>query len=278
MAIITISRQLASLGDEVSALVAKKLNYKFIGRKDIESKIVELGFPAKKLHKYDEKIPGFFASLAKDRDEYLDYLQTAILEEASSNDCVIVGRGSFIILGDLANHLSFRILASESDRIANLRKDYSEETKNISDKVLSKKIAAADKQRLGFHKSFFNYQIDNPAMYHAVINTSLFQVEEAADLIAGAVKSTMTEEKEKKGMERIEELLICQRIVNMLVLEYGLGINFLRASAHDGKVTLHGVADSSAVVERALMITQAELPEYKVESAVNVVQDFKAYQ
>ena len=63
----------------------------------------------------------------------------------------------------------------------------------------------------------------------------------------------------------------------MLILEYDLGINELRASANGEKITLFGKADSSAVVKRALTITQAELPEYTVESAIKVVQDFKVY-
>ena len=74
MAIITISRQVAALGDEVAEVLAKKLGYKFIDKKYIEKRIVELGFPEEKLKKYDERKPGFFTSLAKDRDEYLDYL------------------------------------------------------------------------------------------------------------------------------------------------------------------------------------------------------------
>ena len=101
MAIITFSRQAAALGDELSQLVAKKMNYTFVGREDLEKKIVALGFPKEKLHKYDEKSPGFFASLAKDRDEYLDYLQTAVLEVADENNCVIVGRGSSVILNSV---------------------------------------------------------------------------------------------------------------------------------------------------------------------------------
>lgn len=273
MAVVTISRQIASLGDEVSALVAKKLDYKFVGRKDVENKIVELGFPPEKLNKYDEKIPGFFASLAKDRDEYLDYLQTAILEYASENNCVIVGRGSFIILSDLANHLSFRFVSPEEERIARIK-----ELKGFDDKKALKYLQAEDKKRLGFHKSFFNYQVDNPELYHAVINTGLFDIDSASQMIADAVRKTISPTEEVEGIRRVEELLICQRIVNMLILEYNLSINFLRATVKNGKVTLHGIADSSAIVERALVITQAELPEYNVVSAINVVQDFKAYQ
>ena len=41
MAIITVARQVAALGDEISAAVAQKLGYKFVGRKEIEKKIVE---------------------------------------------------------------------------------------------------------------------------------------------------------------------------------------------------------------------------------------------
>ena len=53
MAIITVSRQVAAHGDEVAAELAKILNYKFVTRKDIEKRIVELGFPEEKMLKYD---------------------------------------------------------------------------------------------------------------------------------------------------------------------------------------------------------------------------------
>ena len=86
MAIIAISRQVAALGDEIATAVAEKLGYKFITRKEIEKRIVDLGFPEEKLKKYDERKPGFFASLVKDRDEYLDYLQTAVLDAASEGN------------------------------------------------------------------------------------------------------------------------------------------------------------------------------------------------
>ena len=78
MSIIAISRQVASLGDEIARSVSEKTGYKFVTRHDLEKRIVDLGFPQEKLKKYDEKKPGFFASLVKDRDEYLNYLQTAV--------------------------------------------------------------------------------------------------------------------------------------------------------------------------------------------------------
>ncbi|WP_303921153.1 AAA family ATPase [Treponema berlinense] len=272
MAIVTFSRQIAALGDELSLLVAKKLGYSFVGCEDLEKRIVELGFPREKLHKYAERKPGFFDSLAKDRDEYLDYLQTAILEIADENNCVIVGRGSSVILNAVQNHFCFRIIASEGDRVQRLM-----ELHNLDEKKAVKKLLVADKQKAAFYKSFFNCNINDPTVFHAVINTSATDLDSAASMIATLVKESITPKKEELGRQRLDEMLVCQRIVNMLILEYCLNINFLHATAKDGKVILHGVADSTAIVDRALTITQAELPEYKVESAINVVQDFKAY-
>ncbi|MBP5577434.1 MAG: cytidylate kinase-like family protein, partial [Treponema sp.] len=116
MAVITISRQVAALGDEIASDLAKKIGYTFIDRKQIEKRIVELGFPKEKMEKYDERKPGFFASLAKDRDEYLNYLQYAVLEAASSGNCILIGRGAFIILDELPNLVAMRFVANDNVR------------------------------------------------------------------------------------------------------------------------------------------------------------------
>ena len=49
MAVITISRQVAALGDEVAAALAERLGYKFINRKIVEKKLIDLGFSEAKL-------------------------------------------------------------------------------------------------------------------------------------------------------------------------------------------------------------------------------------
>ena len=59
MAVITISRQVAALGDEIASDLAKKIGYTFIDRKQIEKRIVELGFPKEKLEKYDVRATAF---------------------------------------------------------------------------------------------------------------------------------------------------------------------------------------------------------------------------
>ncbi len=274
MAILTVSRQIASLGDEICAIIANKLGYRFIGRRDLEKRIIRLGFPKKLLPKYDEKKPGFFAALTKTRDEYLDYLQTAILEAAAQNDCIMIGRGSYIILKDIPNHLSFRFISDERTRLERLQREL-----GCDEKTARKRIAESDANRLGFHKSYFNFDCNDPSMFHMVINTGFFNAESLAEGIARMVRANVTEEIEEIGQKKIEEQLIGQRIVNMLIFDYDININFLRAEIRGGKkIILHGIADSSAVVERALLIAMCELPSYEIKSAIRVAQDFKAYQ
>ncbi|MCR5724243.1 MAG: cytidylate kinase-like family protein [Treponema sp.] len=272
MAILTISRAVASMGDEIAAAAAERLGYRFVNRKDIERRIVELGFPEEKLRKYDEKKPGFFASLTKDRDEYLDFLQTAVLEFASENNCILIGRGSSIILNDAPNHLAFRFIANDTVRLERLKAEF-----NWDSKQAMKRIRESDANRKGFHKSFFNYDIENPSLFHLVINTGLFDIDGAAKMIADTVYGFITPEKEAAGQRRVEELLIGQRIVNMLILDYHLNISFLRAVISGHRLVLHGVAESAALVEQAVSVAASELPDYKVESAISIVQDFKAY-
>lgn len=272
MAVITISRQVAALGDEISCVLAKKLGYKFIDRKFIEQKIIDLGFSAEKLKKYDERKPGFFAALAKDRDEYLNYLQTAIFEAAIEGDCVLIGRGAFIILEDVPNRFAVRLVASNQVRLERLMKEFS-----WNEKQAQQRIDESDSNRLGFHKSFFNLVNEDPAHYHMTLNTALIDIDAAADCIVCALKKAVTPEKEKQGGKKLEELLSAQRIVNSLIFEYKIPVNFLHAVIDGDVLSLHGVADSAAVAEQAVSAAAKMIPEKKVKSCISIVQDFKPY-
>lgn len=273
MAVITISRQVAAKGDEVAAEVAKKLGYTFITRKEIEKRIIDLGFPESKMPKYDERKPGFFASLAKDRDEYLNYLQYAILEAAEKKNVVIIGRGAFALLEKVPNNFSVRLVADKETRIKRLREEF-----NWDEKQALQRIQESDTNREGFHNSFFNVKIDDTDYYHAVLNTGLLSIEETADIIVDIVNKKITPEMEEKGTKVIEDLLKAQKIVNRLVFEYKLNIDFMHATIEENTVILHGVADSPAVVEQALQIIRESMPDYDAKSAVSIVHDFKAYQ
>ncbi len=273
MAIICMARQVAALGDEISMEVAKLMNYKFITREEIERRIIALGFSQEKLRKYDEVKPGFFASLTKDRDEYLDYLQTAILEAAAEGNCVLIGRGSAFVLEELPNMVSFRFVSNYDARLSRLEKEF-----NWNEKQARQRIEESDLNRMGFHKSFFNIDPEDPSHYHMVVNSGKMDLRTAANVIVSIVEAYITPKREEKGRRKIQDLLLAQRLVNSLVFEHKININFLHAVVIDKRIVLQGIADSSAMVEKAVILSQKANPDYKIESAVSVVQDFKTYK
>jgi cytidylate kinase len=272
MAVITISRQVAALGDEIATAAAEKLGYRFIGRKELEQRIIDLGFPPDKLKKYDERKPGFFASLAKERDEYLDYLQTAVLEAAEQDNCILIGRGTFVILNDLPHRISVRLVADDNVRLSRLMSEFS-----WTEKQAQQRMDESDNNRTGFHKTFFNLTHDLPHHFHAVLNTALIDIPTAVETIGALTGGLITAEKDGAGKKRLSELLVAQRLVNRLIFEYKLNIFFLRAVIHGSTIAIQGIADSAALAEKAVSIASAVMPDYRVESAISVVQDFKAY-
>ena len=272
MAVITISRQVAALGDEIASALAEKLGYVFIDRKEIEKRIVGLGFPEEKLKKYDERKPGFFASLAKDRDEYLDYVQTAILEAANQNNCILIGRGAFAILENVPNVIAVRFVSNDDIRKERLMKEFS-----WDEKKAMQRIQESDANRMGFHKSFFNIPCDDATLFHSVINTGILSIDEVVTILETLTKNLITSEKEIAGQKKIQEMLVCQKLVNSLIFEHNLPINFLHAEMKNDVIVLQGVADSTVLAEKAVAIASTIVKDKKIESCISVVQDFKAY-
>lgn len=273
MAVITISRQVAALGDEIGIEAEKALGYQFVRKEDLEDRIVKLGFPSEKLPKYDEKKPGFFASLVKDRDEYLQHLQTAVLEAASRNNCILIGRGTHIILEKIPSLISFRLIAPLDIRLQRLMNEF-----NWSEKQAKARIDESDANRRGFDKSFFDVDIDDATHFHIVMNTGILNAQEGGAIIANLVKNAITKEKDAAGIEKIKTMLTAQRLVNTLIFEHKIAIEFLRAVISNNTITLQGIADSGAVVERAIALSAKIMPNYTIQSAISIVQDFKAYQ
>lgn len=272
MAIITISRQIASFGDEVAAELARQLGYTFINRDLLEEDLLKRGITREGLKKYDEKKPGFWASLARDRDEYFDYLREVVYERAKSGNCLFIGRGGFAILKDVPGCFSARLVASESTRVARLMNEFSWPEK----KALAL-LQESDNNRRGFHKAFFNIDHDEPSSHNLIVNTDTISPTVAAKVIAQACTLTINSAEEQIGLTRIAELLLAQRIVNHIVFDLKIAVHFLEATVASTEITLHGVADSGAIIERVLETARAMAPDKNVVSGISIVQDYKSY-
>ena len=141
-------------------------------------------------------------------------------------------------------------------------------------KIAEKKISESEIQQKSFHKDFFNFDLHNPEMFDFLINTSKINTESIVDSVSALTKTFVNKQREEEGQNKIDSLLIGQRIVDILVFIYNLNIDYLRASIKNKKITLHGIADSTKTVDAALTRVEAELPGFEIESAITVGHNY----
>ena len=272
MAIITISRQIASYGDETALELAKLLGYTFIDKKDLEKDLIDRGISKTSLAQYDERKPGFWASLSRNRDAYFDYLREIVYGYALKGNSIFIGRGGFALLQGIPGCYAVRLVASDDIRITRLMKEF-----DWPDKKARALMTESDNNREGFHRCFFDMKPEDPTHYHLVINTNFVTSQLAADIIKHACSVTIPEAEEKEGLKRISELLLGQKIVNLIAFKEKLPIYFLDAEVSDTQVILHGVADSMPCIDKAVKTAENLAEGRSISSQISMVNEYKSY-
>jgi len=256
MAIITISRELATLGDETARELAKQLGYNLVDKNTLSERIKSYGVEDSKLVKYDERKPSFIASLSHDRDDYLHYLRTAILAEAERANCVFIGRGAGAIFKNMPAWISVFLAAPLEIRIERV-KSYFHCDENRARQI----IEHSDQDRIGFHRYFFDVEWRNPGNYHISLNTGISHPALCAEIVMLLKNRIFTPEAEEQNKIRLKELILEQKIKHNIAYEQGIPVHFLEVSAAgvfaagsgaaESGVTLYGVVNSQSLCDSA---------------------------
>jgi cytidylate kinase len=249
MAIITISRELATLGDETARELAKLLGCNLVDKNTLAERIKSYGIEDSKLKKYDERKPSFFASLSHDRDDYLHYLKTAILAEVERGSCVIVGRGAGAIFRNMPAHISIFLAAPPEIRIERVKNYF-----HCDEHRARQIIERSDQDRLGFHRYFFDIDWRDPGNYHISLNTGILPPAACAEIVMLLKNRIFTPEAEEQNKIRLGELILEQKIKHNIMYEQEIPVHFLEVKAGGGArgdVTLYGVVNSQSSSDAA---------------------------
>jgi cytidylate kinase len=269
MAVIAIARELASLGEEIARELGTITGYKLVDKEFLEKRLGDFGLGPEKREKYDEKKPGFWASLSQERDDYLHYLKTALFEEARSGNCIVVGRGGSLIFKGLPSLLSIRLVAPMAIRVQRIMKQY-----GCGERHALQIVEQSDHDRSGFHKYFFAQDWTDSREYDLTLCTARLDARIAAEQIDSARRALIDQAKEEAGRSRVGELLLGQRVVTEVVYAKRIPIHFLEANVEGERVVLHGVANTQAAIDSALAAARTVSGVSEVESAIQVVQEF----
>ena len=241
MAVITISRQVGSLGDEIGKAVADKLGYEYIEKTKISEVLSDQGFSASDVDKYDEKKPSIWQSISIQKKKFSHIVRAAIYEIAARDNVVIVGRGGQAILGDLPGTIHVRIIASYATRVGRLMKQ-----KGFDEDEAEEFIRQKDQDSSGYINAYFDADWDDSDLYDIVINTRIMTLDTGVEIISCAVASNeFTQSPEV--VKKYGDLALLQKVEAAVMEIPGLEISNIEAER--GEVTLSGLAKSIAAKE-----------------------------
>jgi cytidylate kinase len=105
-----------------------------------------------------------------------------ILQLARMGNVILVGRGATLITSKLKNVFHVRLVASLNKRI-----EYGQQLYSLDRKAALAFIKKKDEGRKRYLKDNFDADVDDPLLYHVIINTDLVRYDEAARMIGDEV-------------------------------------------------------------------------------------------
>jgi cytidylate kinase len=223
MAVITISREFASGGDQVAERLCEELGYHAFGKVQIAQAVAETSMSKWNAVDYSEdnhEVQTFLERLFRrtatpvqtiawrddpsiaTRPERADVHELAVISIVKRaikaaqqfDNMVIVGRGGQVLLKGAPGVLHVRIEAPLEQRIQRVMEQLNNEQKlertngdllrAANELVAKRDVASAD-----YIRRYYDVNWADPKLYHLVLNLGLLDVETAVALIVTAVKA-----------------------------------------------------------------------------------------
>lgn len=223
MAVITISRQFGSGGDDIAAEICKITTYRLFDKEVLARAASEAGLSDQEMIDYcedDYKVKNFmerlfggarqvaqvrvwkedragvltFEELNLNETQALSCVQKAVETAFALGNMVIVGRGGQIILKDRPGVLHVRVIAALEDRLLRVRQSGLLAGRDFSDSVDERRAAQNlieknDQASADYLKRFYNVDWNDPNCYHLLVNASKLEVGHAARTIVAAAEA-----------------------------------------------------------------------------------------
>ena len=271
MAIVTISRQTGSKGEEIAALLAKKLNHELIDDEKIHSLAESCDDEYKDAcSAYEmEKFRGFFERLSFNRPAYKSLFESLNLGLAGRDNVILLGRGVQFVLKEFRGILHVRIVAPEELRIKQIAAQ-----KSLSEQAARDYVHSQDTQRRALIQSIYKIDLNDFQLYDMVINTADFSIEAACDLIARGIQKKAESDTRNLPLEEIRRMAFAKRLESIIrkkveTLPFMEGVQV--SAKAGGEITLIGFVSGERDVKTAQTIA-ADYPDVcKVDNRLIVV-------
>lgn len=228
MSIVMISRGAHHRGKEVAEKIALMLGYECLSRDILLAASRKYDVPEVKLKKSMERAPNFFEKLGFEKEKYICYMQSALLNRLKKDHVVYHGLAGHLFVQNVSHAFSVRVVVNMKDRI-----EYCMQSEDVSEQKAYEMLQKLDEQRVKWGLYLYGADITDPEQYDMVVNINRLTVDEAADIICSTArleKYQTTGESRQKIEDLALEVEVKAALMNVQPPK--------RVSAHNGIVSV----------------------------------------
>lgn len=241
MAIITIARQMGSLGSETAANVAQRLDYTLVDQAKLQRAAEDYGMLKSELEEVHERRPTLVTRYLTMRHRaYLDMMQTIIYQFARADDVVILARGATVLLSDVPSALHVNVFAPYERRVEVVMA-----REGITRPIAEQVVRESDQDRAGYMRYLFDQDWMDPLLYDVMINTHVTTREQACDLIVQAAHAKELLDAHEQSLVILGNHILVRRAEEALLKATQVNPRHISASVTTpGIVKLMGIVNS----------------------------------
>jgi cytidylate kinase len=241
MAIITIARQMGSLGSETAAHVAQRLDYILVDQAKLQRAAEDYGMLKSELEEVHERRPTLVTRYLTMRHRaYLDMMQTIIYQYARADDVVILARGATVLLSDVPSALHVNVFAPYERRVEVVMA-----REGITRPIAEQVVRESDQDRAGYMRYLFDQDWMDPLLYDVMINTHVTTREQACDLIVQAAHAKELLDAHEQSLVILGNHILVRRAEEALLKAKQVNPRHISASVTTpGVVKLMGIVNS----------------------------------
>ena len=265
MAIVTISRECGSGGEEIGKAVARELKYEFVHRSTIYRDIEKHGEKWLKWGtELNEHAPSIWERFDRSFAGYVALVEHCIYEIALKNNVVIMGRGGNWLLQDIPYALRVRIIAPIEDRIRLVS-----DREGVNRESAEKLLKFSDHERSIFLKRAFHRDWAHVEDYDLIFNTSNMSYDEVVKRIMDEIPAR-EKQATPEAREKLRRLAMAAKVKADIRIDFHVFIPTLEV-IHDGTaIVLRGVARDVKQRERVVEIARRSADPTKVRSELHL--------
>jgi cytidylate kinase len=251
MPIITISRGTYSGGKDLAECVASRLDIPCVSREIIVDAAKQFGVSEEELAEAMGRPPSFFERFSHQRDMYLAFIRTALLQHAARGSFVYHGHAGHLLLSEIPNVFRVRVVAPMQYRVTAAM-----ERLGVDQRAAVQHIEQVDGQREKWTRFLYGVEWREPSLYDMILNLEHLDIGEVCDVLCGIARLQRFEWTDESRAVVVDEALAALITAELTRDERTRGSE-LRVTAHRGQVTIrgktrHAASESIEVVARGV--------------------------